>query len=199
MRKLKLVGMLLLVLVDAGTGSVTLAATTASGAATAAGNIAVAWKHHVVQFSYFGQTTLYSCPGLEDKVRKIFLFLGARNDLRVRADGCPGIDAPAHTAFVRVEFDSLAPLDSPTDGAEVAVWTPFSLSARQPRFMGEGDCELVQDMKDVIAKNFDLRHLAYETSCFPHELSSEDFSVSGEALRMPAGRMLPARLKVSSQ
>jgi hypothetical protein len=155
-----------------------------SAPAAVAGSVPAAWKHHQAQFSYFGETTLYSCPGLEDKVREILLFLGARNGLKVSANGCPQIDAPSHVAFVRMEFDALTAIDSPAVDAEAtADWTPFSLSARQPRFIEEGDCELVQDMKRVIDENFEVQHLDYQTRCSPHTLSSDDFSVKGEALR----------------
>jgi hypothetical protein len=185
MRQLNLIGIFLGWGLASG-GS--FSAVAAPGASTTppvmAGGVPVGWKHRRAEFSYFGQTTLYSCPGLEDKIREILVYLGA-HEPKVSANGCPQIDAPSQTAFVSMEFDSLAALDAPAvDATAAAVWTPFSLSAHQPRFMGEGDCELVQDMQDVIEKNFDLHHLDYETRCSPHALSSDDFSVHGEALRL---------------
>jgi hypothetical protein len=171
-------------------------ATAPTPAPTPSDAVPVAWQHHRGQFSYVGQTTLYSCTGLEDKVRDILLFLGARNDLTVRAQGCPDISAPSHLAWVRVEFDTLAPLDgNPAGASAMAQWVPFSITARRPRFMDEGDCELVQAMKDVIAKEFGLQHLDYRVRCFPHALSSDDFAITGNALRMQSGAMTQARLK----
>ena len=58
-----------------------------------------AWQHHTVTFNYVGFTSLYTCSGLRSQVRQILLHLGARNDLKVSAVGCPGpYDAPSRTA-----------------------------------------------------------------------------------------------------
>jgi hypothetical protein len=49
--------------------------------------------------------------------------------------------------------------------------------------MGDGDCELIQGMKDLIIKNFSLRDIEYRTSCVPHEVSMDAYAVKGQALR----------------
>ena len=49
--------------------------------------------------------------------------------------------------------------------------------------MGDGDCELVREMKDLITKNFSLRNLEYRTDCFPHDVTLDEFSVKVQALR----------------
>jgi hypothetical protein len=49
--------------------------------------------------------------------------------------------------------------------------------------MGEGDCELVDQMKDLITKNFSLRDVEYRTRCVPREVSLDSYSVKGQALR----------------
>ncbi len=38
---------------------------------------------------------------------------------------------------------------------------------RRPSFMGDGDCELVQEMKDFITKNFTLRAWNIAPTAFP--------------------------------
>jgi hypothetical protein len=147
--------------------------------------VAGAWQHHKVTFNYVGFTALYTCSGLEDHVRQILVHLGARKDAKVNATGCPGpIDTPSGSAWVDADFYSLAPADDAAESDLVkAHWTPLRVSPRRPQFMGAGDCELMQGMKDLITKNFTLRDVEYNTSCFPHDLSIAGFELKGQALR----------------
>jgi hypothetical protein len=115
--------------------------------------------------------------------------MGARKDLTVRAYGCPGgHDAPGRTAIVDVDFYSLAPsTDANASNSVQARWTPVTVSANQPNFIGHGDCELIHEMKDILSKNFSLRDLNYRTDCVPYQVNSNDFSVKAEILKpLPA-------------
>jgi hypothetical protein len=150
-----------------------------------------AWQHHKLTFNYFGITTLYTCDGLESQVRQILLHLGARKDAKVRATGCPGpSNSPSRSAFVNVDFYAIAPAaDTPgatASGADSikAHWTPVELSPQRPSFMGDGDCELMQEMKDLITSHFTLRGVEYRTSCTPHSLNIDGFSIKAQALRV---------------
>lgn len=165
-------------------------AAAAQGAAASA-DVDGAWQHHRVSFTYVGFTTLYTCDGLEDHVRQILIYLGARKDVHVTASGCPGpFNAPSHSAFVDAEFDALAAAAgaAAATGAAASVtvkgrWTALEVTSRRPSFMGDGDCELVQEMKDLITRNFSLRNLEYRTKCFAHDVTLDEFSVKGQALR----------------
>jgi|ERR1700722_1308999 len=143
------------------------------------------WQHHKVKFNYTGFTTLYTCDGLETHVRQILLHLGARKDIHVAAAGCPGpYNTPSHTAWVDTDFYALAPaVDAGTADSVQARWTPLSVTPVRPSFMGDGDCELVQEMKPLITENFTLRDVAYRTDCFAHEITLNGFSVTGQALK----------------
>jgi hypothetical protein len=167
---------------DAADGA---AATPPAGVTAPTDLVAGAWQHHKVTFSYFGITSLFTCDGLEDHVRQILLHLGARRDAKVRASGCPGpYNAPSRSAFVDADFYSLA-LAADAKGADTvkASWTPLEVTARRPDFMGDGDCELIQAMKDLIIKNFALRDVEYRANCVPHEQWMDSFAVKGQALR----------------
>jgi hypothetical protein len=167
------------------------AAAAVQGDAAAPADVEGAWQHHRVSFTYVGFTTLYTCEGLEDHVRQILLYLGARKDVHVTASGCPGpFNAPSHSAFVDAEFNALAPAaDAPAAAGAAASatvkgrWTALEVTSRRPSFMGDGDCELVQEMKDLITKSFSLRNVEYRTQCFPHDVTLDEFSVKGQALR----------------
>jgi hypothetical protein len=161
------------------------AAASESGDAPSGDIVAGAWQHHKVKFDYVGFTALFTCDGLEDHVRAVLLHIGARKDVKVTATGCPGpIGAPSRNAWVSADFYTLAPVaDAGLAGTVKARWTPLEVTPRRPQFMGEGDCELIQGMKDVITQSFSLRDVEYRTSCFPNELSFDGFAIKGQALR----------------
>jgi hypothetical protein len=142
------------------------------------------WQHHKVTISYLGLTSLYSCDGLEEHVRSILLHLGARKDAKVRAYGCPqGPEVPSHTAWIDSDFYTLAAADSATASETVrAHWAPREVTPQQPSFMGGGDCELIEQMKDLISKSFALRDVSYRTDCVPHEINVDGFAIKGQAL-----------------
>jgi len=168
--------------------SVVLGLVTAASAADAplkpADIVWGSWQHHKMTVNYFGITSAYSCDALEDRVREILLFLGARKDAKVSAAGCPrGQEVPSHNAWIETDFDTLIPADSASAaGAVRAYWTPREINPRHPYYMGGGDCELIEQMKDLISKNFSLRDVQYSTDCVPHEITLDGFDVKGQAL-----------------
>ena len=79
---------------------------------------------------------------------------------------------------------TLAPVDNAGGSDTVkASWTPLVVTPKSPKFMGDGDCELVQSMKDLITQNFSLRDMEYRTDCVPHQLTMDGFAVKGQVLR----------------
>jgi len=143
------------------------------------------WQHHKVTLNHFGITSLYTCDGLEGQVRQILLHLGARKDLKVTARGCPGgLNAPSHSAWVDADFYTLAQVaDTTAPDAVKARWTPVQVTPRHPFFMGDGDCELIQEMKDLITMNFTLRDMVYRADCIPRSITIDSFAVEGQSLR----------------
>jgi hypothetical protein len=164
------------------------AAVTASATEDAAAGgqvVSGTWEHRHASFTYFGITALYSCSGLENNIRGLMQYLGARKDVKVDARGCPyGYDTPGRNAIVDIDFYTLAPSgDANAAGVVQARWTPVVVNARKPSFMGHGDCELIEQMKDVISKNFSFRDLNYRTDCVPHEVNIDDFGIKAETLK----------------
>ena len=132
---------------------------------SAQASVAGSWVLHKDTFDYYGLTSLFSCSSIEDHVKEILLHFGARKDLHVYAGGCPGGDlTPSHIANVRAEFYTLVPAnDAGAPGVVNAQWAALEMSPRHPFFIGDGDCELVHDMKDFLSKNFSLRDVNYKT------------------------------------
>jgi hypothetical protein len=156
---------------------------TAAEAPLPADVVSGVWQHHKVAINYFGITTLYACDALEDHVKSILLHFGARPDAKVLAN-CPrGPEMPSRTAWIETDFYTLAPAAAAASADAVkAYWAPRELTPHQPYFMGDGDCELIEQMKDTISKNFSLRDVQYHTECVPHEVTVAAFSIKGQAL-----------------
>jgi hypothetical protein len=147
--------------------------------------VAGTWQQRHARFTYYGITSLYSCSGLETNIRGLLQHLGARKDMKVNAFGCPhGYDVPSRNAIVDIDFYTLVPsTDADAADAVQARWTPVVVSATQPYFMGRGNCELIDEMKDIISKNFSFRDLNYRTDCVPHQINIDDFGIKGQALK----------------
>lgn len=161
----------------------TIATAAAEPAATAA-----QWHTQTLKFNYSGFTTLYTCDGLEGKVRDILLTFGARKDLKVRATGCSeGMNRPSKFAWVTAEFGSLTPAVAPTAADAVkASWAKVQIAPNRPSYMGAGECELVEQMRELLQKGFALRNTDYRTSCTPHQVSIADYNVTTEVLKVVA-------------
>lgn len=171
----------------AANAAVAAPAAAAAEAAAPAGE-AAHWQKMPLDFSYSGFTTLYSCYGIEDKVKTLLAALGARADMRVVASGCE--DGPhmhvSKFAFLRGEFHALVPGEGASAGETVqAQWQPVDIRANRPSSVGEGDCELVEQMKPVIEKAFALREAAITTRCVPNSVSPNSFSVKAKVLKVP--------------
>src|SRR5277367_5776723 len=124
--------------------------------------VASTWQHHTATFHYFGIIARFSCAGIEDHVRKLLLHFGARADLTVKANACPHEIAPGRVADIAVDFYSLAPAaDGSVPDQVMAYWTALDVNPSRPIYMTDGDCELMEQMKDLIADNFTLRALSY--------------------------------------
>jgi hypothetical protein len=169
----------LLALAGISVRSAASAATAEPGGQAVAG----AWQHHQVKFNYYGITALYSCDGLENNIRALLLHLGARKDAKVSARGCPnGPSIPGRNAIIDADFFTLSPSSDAT-GTVQAQWTPVLVSPTHPYFMSNGDCELIDEMKDLISKNFSLREVNYRTDCVPHQMNIDDFTIKAQALK----------------
>jgi hypothetical protein len=166
---------------------VAILALAALGVATAAPSqqtVTGVWQHHQVNFTYYGLTSLYSCDGLETNIRRLLLHMGARDDAKVSALSCPrGPSVPSRNAIVQTDFYTLAPSDPSAPDAVPARWTPFLVNPWHPHFMGDGDCELMEQMEDLISKSFSLRDLKYRTDCVPRNINIHGFEIKAQSLK----------------
>ncbi len=151
------------------------------------------WRTQKIDLTYSGFTARYSCDGIEGKVREILLSFGARKDLKVTARGCDQTysqimpNAPGKVAFVDTEFSTLVPGPDPAGAGTVqASWGKVQLAPGRPNFMGDGECELVDELRALLEKSFTLRAVEYRTDCVPKHVSVADYSVRAEVLQLAA-------------
>jgi hypothetical protein len=156
----------------------------AAGSGSALGDAGL-WQPHRAVIQYFARGTSYSCMGIEDKVRQILRYAGARDDLSVRAAGCDqGPFMSSHMASVNVQFYALAPAADPAaPGSVPSHWAPVSMTPWRSRFLQDSDCDLVRAVKSVVSQSFSWQGLEYDTSCFPYQAASNSFAVKGTVLK----------------
>jgi hypothetical protein len=133
------------------------------------------WQKHELSFVFLGFTSTYSCDGLADKVKLLLIAAGARADAKSRPGACAsGFGRPDKFARADLKFYTLAP-DSDAkaaDGPRVdGAWRPVALTARSPREIGAGDCELIEQFRDTVLPLFATRNVESHTTCIPHQES----------------------------
>ena len=141
------------------------AASSAALAAASDANEAAVWVQKGVNFRYVGFTTKYSCDGLRDRMRRILLQLGARDDLKMTGYGCVGVNSPETTPGVRIVMYVLQPAGAAGGTAVTAHWKTVDVLADRDHFDAARDCELISQLKRDVLPLFAPRHVDYSAAC----------------------------------
>ena len=140
--------------------------TWSSAAETAAQSEPAVWVQKEVNFRYVGFTTKYSCDGLRDRMRRILLQLGARDDLRMTGYGCIGVNSPETTPGVRIVMHVLQPPAGSSSGQTVAAhWKSVDLLSDRDLLDAARDCELISQVDRDVLPLFAARHVDYSATC----------------------------------
>lgn len=157
------------------------------------------WVQRKLNFTYMGFTTKYSCDGLRDNVRDTLLALGARKkDLNIQSQGCTRFVGVEPFPGVRATFWVLEPV-TPDEAAkgggnlvQATQWKTVNL-VRDPDFRtGQGQCELLDQLKQKALPLFTSRNLDFHSSCVPHEITLGDIRFSVDVLRAAPAAAPPA-------
>lgn len=165
---------------------VALLCTFGAAAAGADEPVLAGWQARQVEFTYVGFTTHYTCDGLRGKVKSLMRHVGVRDDLKVSTSGCefaPG--EIARMPRVRIQFATPVPRESGdrTAGEPVpAQWKTVVIRRDQPKHLGLGDCELVEQFRDHVLPAFQLREQSGQITCIPHQLSGSRIDLRFTAL-----------------
>lgn len=158
-----------------------------SGAAVAAAEEPVegTWAKHQDTFTFMGFTSRYSCDGLQSKLTALLRLAGARPDFKITSSCAAPGGVPDRIATVRMTYHTLSPAGAPApapakDAAGkdktpeppepgVGAWRSVELTARMPRDIDSGDCELVDQFSKEILPTFTTRDVVSRMSCVPHQ------------------------------
>lgn len=152
------------------------------------------WQKHEYTLHYMGFTTIYSCDGLEEKMRELLLWAGARADAKSSASGCDrGFGMPSKFASAYISFYALAAAPAGTGDGVAATWRKVQWGPHHPQQLADGDCELVEQFRDQVLPMFTTRALNNRTRCVPHELNPGDLDLGFEVLVPAASTAEPAR------
>jgi hypothetical protein len=153
--------------------------------------VSAVWHSQEFEFEYAGGSTMYSCGGLRDVVRRILLRLGAREDLKVTVYDCEIAYVPAR---VRITLTSAMPANDPellqqlttydarqqliarmrgetlptaSDLERIpAVWRRISLVSDRKLRLLPSDCDLVRRMRRVVLPRLGVQVVRDQLNCF---------------------------------
>ena len=167
--------------------------------AASAGAPAAHWVQRKLDFTYMGFTTKYTCDGLRDDVRELLVALGARKkDLQIHSTGCTKLIGPEPFPGVSATFWVLVPV-TPEDvgkvgegAAEATQWQNVNLLTVTQVANDQGQCELLEQLKNDALRLFTTRNLHFRATCVPHQITPGDIEFTVETLR-PAPPAAPAK------
>jgi len=141
------------------------------------------WQKHEYTLHYMGFTTTYSCDGLEEKMRELLLWAGARSDAKSSASGCDrGFGVPSKFASATLVFYTLASAPAGTGDGVAATWHQVQWAPHHPLQLADGDCELVEQFRDQVLPMFTTRALKNRTRCVPNQMNPGDLDLGFEVL-----------------
>lgn len=155
-------------------------------AAASASDVGV-WQKHEYSFRYMGVTSTYSCDGLADKLKLLLIAAGARHDAKSQPGACArGFGRPDKFASATLVFYTLAPATAAGGSAQpkpvAAAWRPVALSARSPRELAVGDCEVVEQFASNVLPMFTTRNVVNRTTCVPYQQAGSNIDLRFDSL-----------------
>ena len=149
------------------------------------------WQAHKYTFNFFGFTTIYSCNGLEDKLKRLLRLTGAGQDAKVVGSCSAGIGVPDKLALAYLTFSSLQPATGPaTEGGAGGQWRHVSISPGRPHEFERGDCELMEQFRDKVLPMFTVRNIESSLQCVPHQQAAS-YSLSFDVFAPAKNELSP--------
>lgn len=153
------------------------------------------WQEHQYVFDYSGFTSHFSCDGVRDKVKRLLLAAGARDDLTVVGSCTNQVGSASRIAVARATFHTLRPEPgaaappapragtTPEAAPERALgtWKAVELGDGAPSWLEFGDCEIVEQFDRELLPFFATRNHRARMTCRPNYYTLGAFSVRFEA------------------
>jgi hypothetical protein len=182
----------------------------ASAADAAAPTRNAVWVERELTLVYMGFTNYYSCEGLRSKLRFVLDEIGARPGYEIRATGCINVTGPERMPGARVvaalpveatpavlarledeaaERALIARATGKADAASDAATAQFPARTRLVEFRGrstgrldDGDCELMEQVRDRILVPLGARVVEDGLRCSPRSVSPGSLRLTVEVL-----------------
>jgi hypothetical protein len=140
------------------------------------------WQKHEYTFQFLGFTTTYSCDGLASQLKVLLIAAGARADAKSASGACArGYGSPDKLAGAYLTFYSLTPTNAGNANTPIhGMWRSVVFADRSPRQLTLGDCELVEQFRNVVLPLFTTRNVEGRTTCVPHQLSGSAINLKFE-------------------
>lgn len=167
----------------------TLAAIVISSLLTVRAEVVEAqWQVYQIRFFYQGFTTYYTCDGLERKLRRLLLLLGARDDARAESRCVDVNDLRSSSVrrtrraqWVNLAFAMPVPVDETDLSREIipAEWQEISVTGIQSRYMEAADCEMLEQFLRYVLPRLIIKSSKNSLYC----PAISDIGVSGDTHR----------------
>lgn len=133
------------------------------------------WEVYQIRFFYNGFNVQYSCDGIERKLRRLLILLGARNDARVEST-CTDLrnnlrsDYVTHiqrSQSIALAFAMPIPVDKTDISREIipAEWQDTRVVGKLSRYMEAADCELLDQFLRKVIPRLQVRSLINRLHC----------------------------------
>jgi hypothetical protein len=156
------------------------------------------WVQKEINFPYRGLTAYYSCDGLRLRVMSILKEIGARPGFKVDVRMCPNYPRPEVMPWVYITAalpqpatpELLAELAKPDSKQELvsrvqgkgtpaqeataqfpAKWRRIAIRGTQTGPVQLGDCELVDEMAEMVFVQLGARIVENQTACVPKQVT----------------------------
>lgn len=131
------------------------------------------WKAYQIRFNYYPFSTFYSCDAIENKLERLLIIMGARNDARVEVK-CLGNDNLKRRREQRSYKMLLAfAMPVPADKTEItkeifpAEWHETRVASNLSRYLDGGDCELVDQFQRYVIPYLEVKKSTKRLHCSP--------------------------------
>jgi hypothetical protein len=168
------------------------------------------WVQKEINFPYRGLTAYYSCDGLRLRVMSILKEIGARPGFKVDVRMCPNYPRPEVMPWVYITAalpqpatpELLAELAKPDSKQELvsrvqgkdapaqeataqfpAKWQRIAIRGTQTGPVQLGDCELVDEMAEMVFVQLGARIVENQMACVPKQVTPGSIRLTLEVMQ----------------
>ncbi len=173
-------------LLAAGASNAAPVAETTATAVSSGEPVMAVWVEKKVDFPYKGLTAYYSCDGIRLKVTSILKMIGAREGFKVDVRMCPNYPRPENMPWVYILVARVKGQDSPVAEPTAqfpARWEKVVFRGSPVGPIQQGDCELVDEMAQMVFVQLGARIVENTTACVPKQVNPGSVRLTLEVLK----------------